>query len=73
MPDSSGRSRGRAAVLAWSVAGVVLLANGATMLSFAGSVDDRLHTPVLAFGIIVGLLGNLALARAVQLFRRPPS
>lgn len=73
MPDSSGRSRGRAAVLAWGVAGVVLLVNGATMLSFAGSVDDRLHAPVLGLGIIVGLLGNLALARAVQLFRRPPT
>lgn len=43
------------------------------MLSFAGSVDDRLRTPVLGLGIIVGLLGNLALARAVQLFRRPPT
>ena len=43
------------------------------MLGFAGSVDDRLHAPVLGLGIVVGLLGNLALARAVQLFRRPPT
>ena len=73
MPDQSGRSRGRAAVLAWGVAGVVLLVNGATMLGFAGSVADALRAPVLALGIVVALLGNLALARAVQLFRQPPA
>lgn len=73
MPDETGRSRGRAAVLAWAVAGAILLVNGATMLGFAGSVADALRAPVLVLGVVVALLGNLALARAVQLFRRPPS
>lgn len=73
MPDESGRSRGRGAVIAWSVVGIVLLVNGVAMLGSAGGVDDSLRGAVLGLGAVVVLLGGIALARAVQLFRRPPA
>jgi len=73
VPDATGRSRGRFALVAWTVTGLVLVINGATMLGFAGGVDDSLRAAVLGLGIVVLVLGGLALARAVQLYRRPPA
>jgi hypothetical protein len=72
VPDESGRSRGRAAVLAWGIAAAVLVVNGATMLSFAGGVDDSVRPAVVGLGIVVLLLGGLAGWRARHLFRQPP-
>lgn len=73
MPDHSTGSRGRAAVIAWGVAGAVLVLNGVTMLGFATNVDDDLRVAVLALGVVVLVLGALAGWRAVWLLRNPPS
>jgi hypothetical protein len=72
MPDATARSRGRAAVIAWAVAAVVLVLNGITMLGYAGRVDDQLRPAVLGLGGGVLVLGLLAAWRAVWLLRNPP-
>jgi hypothetical protein len=72
MPDATGRSRGRAAVIAWAVAAVVLVLNGITMLGYAGRIDDQLRPAVLGLGGVVLVLGLLAAWRAVWLLRNPP-
>ncbi len=60
------------AVIVWSIVGTVLLLNG-LLVALAADPDSGIAVIVIAFGMLIAMLGLLALLRAMVLHRQPPS
>ena len=58
------------AVIVWSIVGAVLLLNG-LLVALAADPTSGIAVIVIAFGVLIAMLGLLALLRAMVLHRRP--